>query len=1751
MRKLVKRLCALFLVISIIFAMPSNYSFLLSISATENTVDFFGGSGIADDPYLVSTVEHLNNVRKYPEAHFRLVNDIVFSDDIFTVGGKYYNSGAGWEPIGTSGNPFKGVFDGGNFSIIGIRVSIPERSSYSINYAGIFGYVNGGEFRNLKVNDGYIYAYKNSFRQAYSGGIAAFCFNTIFMNCHNGNTVLGYNAGGMAGACHGGSVTDCTNSGRISRSSDGNFYGGILGTTSANDDAYGIARMAVTNCHNYGVVNGGEDSCNGGLIGFASSSIMSVEFCSNYGEIGSTSAYHAGGIIGASYNDIINCCFNNAKICGGKAGGIIGNNGYGFEDLSSVNNSYNIGTITAYHNYFASAGGISGNGGRINQCYNIGTVFANAATREKTAAIAAMESTPIYVNNSYASNTQTYSYSDGTTLCSLDELKKQFTYSGFDFDGIWSCSKNVNNGYPFLEKIPAVPKLSSESAISFVRFVTSGENPETQKKWKEEEICKTELYKILTNTNGSDNFGAMAQNLIVYTVSSITQRAGKAANSAAYLDKTIIQYLEKQISKNDNLDQELINEVYNTLSKNLTEAFYDLIDSVLPVAVDSLVSISDLYNSYCNLSGAVSKGKAIAEGLIATVYGIADIWNHNEAGACTYFIEYLGLRGSFRSQDDSSFRVLMDCERLNLGDKHWSAVFKDVIAPLTGEGSFMSEYDVLEEWAEYIYQLDCYLKLEDVETNATEVAEDKLECTPHGTTIAITATNNGLTGQIFLPNKIANTEVTRIDSFAFENQTALESVKLGDYIEVVGEGAFKNCTSLETVVIPANVTTIEAFAFENCTALQQVVIPDSAIYIGENAFKGCSKNLRIICNCDNSFVIGYCTENQIAYQRMHTFSEWETQKPATCINGSVQVRVCKSCKMEEERVLDYLAEHSYGNWVVGLPATEETEGIRYKVCSNCGDMITETIASLEPDTEVDAKPELPEGLQYTITDSTVAINNYSGTAMELIIPKTIEGFPVTAIDSMAFYNCDSLVTVIIPEGITSIGNYAFESCNNLVNISVPQSLTSLGEHIFYRCNNLLYNIYDNAKYLGNHKTPYLILMESTSDEITSCNIHIDTKIIYHAAFDTCENLQDITIPDGVISIGCRAFYWCTGLKSIYIPDGVTRIRRETFYNCKSLVSVRMPDSIAIIDPYVFACCSELQEIKIPESMTEIKANTFDYCSRLATITIPAGITKIHMHAFDYCVALKTIIFTGNKPSFEICWCIPAWYGPNYNTYDPHDILPAEEWDDETYRIFTDVTATAYYPDSNTTWTADALLNYGGQLTWVAYDMAESELKVYGDFVYSISDDKVTIRDYIGNDRELSIPDSICGFPVVYIGNYAFADCNSLSIVEIPDSVVEIGEYSFADNGSLKTVKLGSNVCVIRNGAFSESVLEEIVIPKSVTQIQNGAFSYCERLISIRFCGDVPSIDEGTFFSVNATLYYPSNNISWTETVLQNYGGTLVWIPYIDIQINKWNLTLNDSICMNFYVTVSEIETDNTIIEITVGNKIIKYCVTDANKTENTSEYLFAVDLAAAQMNDIVTVKIITDGEIVEEKNYNIRQYCDTILADKTHSQYHALVKEMLNYGAMAQIYFDYDAENLANDGITDVATTDVPDTAEELTVSDKISGLNFYGASLVYRDQIAVRYYFTGDVTGCTFSANGNTYTPVAKDGLYYVEIADILPQDLDQQIMLTVTDATGNTLTVTYGPMNYIVRMNEKGSAEMKNLLKALYNYHLAAKAL
>ena len=263
-------------------------------------------------------------------------------------------------------------------------------------------------------------------------------------------------------------------------------------------------------------------------------------------------------------------------------------------------------------------------------------------------------------------------------------------------------------------------------------------------------------------------------------------------------------------------------------------------------------------------------------------------------------------------------------------------------------------------------------------------------------------------------------------------------------------------------------------------------------------------------------------------------------------------------------------------------------------------------------------------------------------------------------------------------------------------------------------------------------------------------------------------------------------------------------------------------------------------------------------------------------------------------------------------------------------------------------------------------------------------------------------------------------------------------------------------------------------------------------------------------------------------------------------VENWGVTLKDEVIMKFDMNFTpEILADNeAYVEVAV-NGSAPYTVPVAE------DMILSVPVFATQMTEIITLTTVSGGEAVASKSFTLLQYCKEVLNNNEYSQYHALVKELLNYGDAAMKYFKPSADKFAGAEV-DLAGTgknDVPTAAPAVALGDQSDVLDCTGASLVYRDKIAVRYYFTGSLTGCTFSVTGANGKAVVNAAGGYVEVPDILPQDLDQEIALSVTDGEGKVLTITYCPMNYIVRMSQKGSDTTKALVKALYNYYLAAK--
>ena len=216
------------------------------------------------------------------------------------------------------------------------------------------------------------------------------------------------------------------------------------------------------------------------------------------------------------------------------------------------------------------------------------------------------------------------------------------------------------------------------------------------------------------------------------------------------------------------------------------------------------------------------------------------------------------------------------------------------------------------------------------------------------------------------------------------------------------------------------------------------------------------------------------------------------------------------------------------------------------------------------------------------------------------------------------------------------------------------------------------------------------------DQIQKVHIEYGITSIGVGSFSRCTNLAHVSIPETVTRIGEASFSDCTHLASVTIPNGVANIERGAFINCSSLTdivipnsvvslgeqafqfsgltSIELPNTLESLSSSIFFGCTDLTSITIPASVTSIGAYAFYYCSGLTRITIPSSVTSIGVGAFRDCSGLTSIYFCGNVPSFD------------------ND-------------VFYCVSAAAYYPAGNSTWTDAIKQNYGGNLTWVPWTPA--------------------------------------------------------------------------------------------------------------------------------------------------------------------------------------------------------------------------------------------------------------------------------------------------------------------------------------------------------------------------------------------------------------------------------------------------------------
>lgn len=258
-------------------------------------------------------------------------------------------------------------------------------------------------------------------------------------------------------------------------------------------------------------------------------------------------------------------------------------------------------------------------------------------------------------------------------------------------------------------------------------------------------------------------------------------------------------------------------------------------------------------------------------------------------------------------------------------------------------------------------------------------------------------------------------------------------------------------------------------------------------------------------------------------------------------------------------------------------------------------------------------------LEFSLNDDN---NSYSVTCrfdvdpISIEIPSTHLEKPVTSIADYAFSDCQSLTSIMIPDGVTSIGDYALSNCPSLTSIVIPNSVTSIGKSAFSYCTSL-----------------------------TSIVIPESVTSIGDFAFIGCPFLTSIVIPSSVTSIGKGAFFDCQSLTSINVNndnsnyssvDGVLFNKNKTTlikYPCGKLENVFViPDSVTSIDGYAFRGCSFITSIVIPEGVTSIGEAAFRGCSSITSIVVPISVTLIGDWTFSLCSSLTIFAEASSKPS---------------------------------------------------------------------------------------------------------------------------------------------------------------------------------------------------------------------------------------------------------------------------------------------------------------------------------------------------------------------------------------------------------------------------------------------------------------------------------------------------------------------------------------
>lgn len=336
-------------------------------------------------------------------------------------------------------------------------------------------------------------------------------------------------------------------------------------------------------------------------------------------------------------------------------------------------------------------------------------------------------------------------------------------------------------------------------------------------------------------------------------------------------------------------------------------------------------------------------------------------------------------------------------------------------------------------------------------------------------------------------------------------------------------------------------------------------------------------------------------------------------------------------------------------------------------------------------------------------------------------------------------------------------------------------------------------------------------------------VEVQKGITSVSGFCSCYELQEVSLPEGLISIGKLTFMDCQKLQEIRLPKSLKTLGEGTFASCFALTEIEFPEGLETIGDGVLVHCLSLTSVVIPASVTEMGDRPFSGDWALKTVEIKGNVPRLSNYSFHECDALQEVLITGGVETIEE----RAFY--NLNSLERVQI-------------------------------AGGLKTIGKLAFWSCDKLTTVSLP---DGVTSIGEN--AFQNCVSLTT-INLPDSI-----TTIGMEAFYGTKLTGPLNIPSSLVSLGNDAFHGCGGITgTLLFPGTLEYISTDAFAGcSGIEEIILPRGVLFIGDGAFNNCSGVQRLWLTNSIQGIGVNAFNGMkNLKKVYFSGTISEWETGIQ-------------------------------------------------------------------------------------------------------------------------------------------------------------------------------------------------------------------------------------------------------------------------------------------